>query len=233
MPRKAIPTRIRAALQKEVASVCPFCENSDVEHFEVHHIDEDPANNERGNLLLVCPVCHSKITKGDIAMEEVRRRKLELVAGTSVSKIASPAVSFTGTVGNVIVGNNNTVNVKQAAVKAPRQKNPEGCIGFDNLKANYLGYLIAQYNEYKAWELGKEGMNYAAFPSLLKRRLKLGPSRTIYNAPIERFEDLTEYVKQRIDGTVLAKVKKGKGQFKNYRSFEEYREHQAAPSQEV
>ena len=227
MPRKSIPVRVRAALQQEIGSVCPFCENSDVEHFEVHHVDEDHGNDDRANLLMLCPLCHSKITKGDISMDEVKHRKRELTAGSAAPKKASNVIQFTGKVGNAIVGDNNVVSIRNVTKKT-KQKYPEGSIGFDNLRANYLGYLVGKYNEYKEWELGKDGMNYATFPALLKRQLKLGPSRTIYNAPIEQFDSLIQYVQKRIDGTVLAKVKKSKGQLKNYSSLDEYRQSQMA-----
>lgn len=64
-------TKTRSILQQEIDSVCPFCSNNEVGHFQIHHIDENPENNERSNLLLLCPTCHSKITKGDISIEEV------------------------------------------------------------------------------------------------------------------------------------------------------------------
>lgn len=70
--------KIRAELQQHIGSTCPFCDNTDVGHFEIYHIDENPANNEMSNLLLLCPTCHSKITKGDIGQIEVFRRKFQL-----------------------------------------------------------------------------------------------------------------------------------------------------------
>ena len=57
--------KVRAELQKEISSMCPFCNCTDVGHFQIHHIDENPSNNQMLNLILVCPTCHSKITKGD------------------------------------------------------------------------------------------------------------------------------------------------------------------------
>jgi hypothetical protein len=229
MPRKAIPVRTRAALQQEIRSTCPFCDNADVEHFEVHHIDEDHGNNEKTNLVMLCPLCHSKITKGDISMDQVKNRKKEISEIVLTPRRESNVIQFTGKVGSAIVGDNNIIRIQNVAKKI-KQKYPEGCIGFDNLRANYLGYLIAQYNEYKEWELGKEGMNYAVLPSLLKRQLKLGPTRTIYNAPIEQFEKLVQDIQNRIDGTKLAKIKKSKGQFKNYRSLAEYQHSQIVSS---
>ena len=67
--------KVRAILQQEINSKCPFCSNTDVGHFEIHHIDENPNNNKVDNLLLLCPICHSKITKKDILIEEVLKVK--------------------------------------------------------------------------------------------------------------------------------------------------------------
>lgn len=69
--------KMRSILQQEVDSVCPFCSSTDVGHFQIHHIDENPSNNELVNLILVCPNCHSKITKGDILKETVGQAKIE------------------------------------------------------------------------------------------------------------------------------------------------------------
>lgn len=77
-PRKTISTKTRSILQKEIKSTCPICSNEDVEHFQVHHIDENPLNNELENLLMLCPNCHSKITKRDISYEEVIIIKVNL-----------------------------------------------------------------------------------------------------------------------------------------------------------
>lgn len=71
--------KVRAILQKEINSKCPNCGNTDVGHFEIHHIDENPENNQIENLILLCPICHSKITKKDIKIDEVKKWKNNLV----------------------------------------------------------------------------------------------------------------------------------------------------------
>lgn len=76
--RRTVSLKIRSKLQKEIDSICPFCSSPDVEHFQVHHIDENRTNNEISNLLLLCPTCHSKITKGDISRLEVEQIKKHL-----------------------------------------------------------------------------------------------------------------------------------------------------------
>lgn len=76
--RKTIPYKIKALLQKEVKSICPFCTNEDVGHFEIHHIDENRENNDYENLIMLCKICHSKITKGDIPLKAVEEKKLAI-----------------------------------------------------------------------------------------------------------------------------------------------------------
>jgi hypothetical protein len=127
-----------------------------------------------------------------------------------------------------IEGNNNIINngniIVNQTKKVVKNKYPEGCIGYDTIKANYVGHLISRYNDYKAQEVGKENMNWAAFLASLKKLYKLPPTRTIYNLHIDRFDDLVTTIQNRINGTTLAK-KMGKGH-KNYSTFEEYRQNQ-------
>jgi Zn finger protein HypA/HybF involved in hydrogenase expression len=76
--RPVIPYKTKALLLKEVNLKCAFCTNNDVHHFQVHHIDENPSNNSFNNLIMVCPNCHSKITKGDIRRVTVTKIKQDL-----------------------------------------------------------------------------------------------------------------------------------------------------------
>jgi hypothetical protein len=219
--RKRIPqeNKIRAELQKEINSLCPFCENADVGHFEIHHIDEDPSNNDTGNLLLLCPICHSKITKGDITQLETLKKKISLMKNSVISKeVGQKIVNFNSKIGNAIVGDNNKISIKQP--KIVKQKYPEGCIGFDSTKANYISHLIKRFNEYKEYEVGKGQVNYAIFSSHLKKKYKIGSTRTLNNLHIDKFDELVDYIHSRINATKLAKVK-GRGH-KNYSTFEEY-----------
>ncbi len=219
--RKAIPqiAKVRAVLQSQIQSCCPFCNNKEVGHFEIHHIDENPSNNDLINLLLLCPVCHSKITKGDITPLEVLQKKIVTLSEPIETNKEKPSNNFYGKVQNSLVGDNNTVSIKHTTKKI-KAKYPEGCIGFDNNKANYIAHLIKRYNTYKESEVGKGKMNYAVFNSQLKRRYKIGTTRTIYNVPIEKFDELSFYIQSRIDATKLAKIK-GKSH-KNYSTFLEY-----------
>lgn len=222
--RTKIPqeNKVRSELQKEIGSVCPFCDNEDVGHFEIHHIDGNPSRNALTNLLLVCPTCHSKITKGDITLDQVISKKISFME-KSIKKSSAPAAltnTFNASVSKSIIGNNNKVTIKNIR-KSQKQKYSEGCIGFDNIKANYISHLITRYHEFQEYQFEKEKMNYAMFPSKLKSVFKVGKSRTIYHVPIERFEELCHYIQLRIDQTMLGRIRKKRSQ-KNYSTFEEY-----------
>ena len=62
-------------------------------------------------------------------------------------------------------------------------------------------------------------MNYAIFPSSLKKKFKIGASRTIFNIPEVQFEILAAYIQTRIRGTKLARTKP---QQRYFVSFDEY-----------
>lgn len=215
--------KVRAELQKEISSKCPFCNCTDVGHFQIHHIDENPSNNQMLNLILVCPTCHSKITKGDYSPMEVLQKKITLLQAVgNPTQSLSNLMTFNGKVLNSIIGNNNKVTIKQTSrsIKKIIQKYPKGCIGFDNNRANYIAYLIDRYNKFKEYELNEEKINYAIFSSNLKKKYKIGPTRSLYNLSIEKFEELVAYIQLKIEGTKLAKMK-GKSH-KNYSTFKEY-----------
>lgn len=201
-----------------------MCENEEVDHFQIHHIDENPENDEFDNLLMLCPICHSKITKGDIRRSDVillkqslRKSKVNIKEEKSAM---GKVISFYSKIENAVVGDNNKVTINQR--KPVINKYPEGCIGADIIKANYIGYLISRYQEYKQHEVGKDKMIYAIFHSNLKKKFKIGKTRTIYHVPANRFEEMAEYIQSRIDGTRLAKINRSKQQLKNYQSFDEY-----------
>lgn len=115
MVRKRIPkeTKVRSTLQKEINSLCPFCQNDDVGHFQIHHIDGDPSNNDVENLILLCPTCHSKITKGDITKDEVIQKKKISSTPKPVNQKnpASNIYNINAEVTKSILGNVDTVNL--------------------------------------------------------------------------------------------------------------------------
>ena len=220
--RNTIPqkTKVRAELQKEIDSVCPFCVSQDVGHFEIHHIDENPSNNILENLILICPTCHSKITKGDIPPIEVQEKKIELLLNPRIKETSETRtiIDVNGNLGNVIVGNNNILNIKNLG-KKENIRGAHGTIGSDSLKAVYIGYLKARYDTYLKRDLGLK-INYAITGSRLKKRFKVAQSRTINDLPLHKFDEVVDVLIKWIQGTTLYKMK-GKSQ-KMYSTFDEF-----------
>jgi hypothetical protein len=55
--RPAIPAALKSALLYDSAYVCAVCQDSGV---HIHHIDENPSNNEPSNLIVVCSKHHDE-----------------------------------------------------------------------------------------------------------------------------------------------------------------------------
>ncbi len=146
-------------------------------------------------------------------------KKISLLLNSAKSRLpARGDIHFNAAIANAIVGDNNTISIKQN--KSVKQKYPPGCIGSEIVMTNYVSHLIQRFNEYKEYELGKGKVHYAVFSSLLKKQFKIGPTRSLYHLPEGKFADLVSYIQFRIDGTKLARIK-GKAH-KNYSTFEEY-----------
>lgn len=54
-------------------AICGWCEDERV--LEVHHIDEDRANNDITNLMILCPICHRYLTLHLYTVEELKQRR--------------------------------------------------------------------------------------------------------------------------------------------------------------
>ena len=73
MVRQAIPKKIKDALLDEYDHRCAVCAG-DRPH--VHHIDEDPSNNDLLNLLPLCPNCHLRDQHNPTRRVEVPKLQL-------------------------------------------------------------------------------------------------------------------------------------------------------------
>jgi hypothetical protein len=207
--RTAIPRIVIVRLQKESNNKCAFCDFNDPGHLEVHHIDEDRTHKDPERLIMVCPTCHSKINSNDITRSDVETRKKELISKIDLNFQKEKKLTLNTTVANISTGNNTTLIVEKSKTRVFK-KYPQGCIGYDIKKANYIGKLVERYHQYKEWQVGKERMNYAILNSQLKKQFKIGKQRSIYNIPIEEFENLAKTIQERIDNTKLGRINKKK-----------------------
>ncbi len=208
---------------QEAASCCAFCNQQEIAALEVHHIDEDPNNHAIENLLLVCSTCHSKITHAVISTADVllQKRIIQLQAKTNGvdEKFSSQNLNVSNTQNSGIIA--NVVNLK--GQKTPRMNYPLESIGSDTIKKSYIDYLYGRYIECR-----KADMSFGAFahaqrfhPGELHRTIQAKFKAKTFFIHVNRFEELADYIKQRIDNTILGRRNRSK-EISNYDSFENF-----------
>jgi len=97
---------------------------------------------------------------------------------------------------------------------------PEGCIGANLAKRNYVKYLVERYNHCREADAGfgrSDRFHYSALFKNIESKFK-APT---YFIPEQRFGELVDFLHCRIDNTVLGRMN-GKRGISNYRSFDEY-----------
>ena len=76
--RISMSKTLEKRVYQEAGSKCVFCPEADVASLQIHHIDEDRANNDFENLILVCANCHTKITRRVLSEADVRIKKRQV-----------------------------------------------------------------------------------------------------------------------------------------------------------
>ena len=221
---KSIPEKIKKKIYQESGMVCPMCGEEDVATFEIHHIKpiSEGGKTEEGNLILLCSSCHSKVTHGGIKESDILKLKKSLhnvnrSQSHKTASVPSNVINFPkginqGTIANVI--NKTKIVTPRNTVK---MSPPDGSIASDLMHKNYIKYLIDRYHKFKEADVGHKKMKYSILYSSIKR--KFGAKWDMI--PMERFDELSGYLQQRIDGTILGKTHKSRKQ-KNYSEFLEY-----------
>jgi hypothetical protein len=104
---------------------------------------------------------------------------------------------------------------------------PQGSIGADLMKRNYVRYLVERYNRFReadsSFGRAKTRFSYA----FIFKRIEAEFKAPTYFIPVEQFGKLVEYLQSRIDQTILGKRNHALGR-QNYETFDEY---QAAQGQ--
>ena len=219
MGRRAIPEKVKKKIWQEANMRCAKCGESDVDILEIHHIKavQSGGTNDKENLLLLCSNCHSKITAGDISEAEVLRLKISLMAGTHTYKESSGnVVGITGDVTNSTIANKIEIKTQKKKVLL---NPPSGTIASSVDHRNYVKHLIDRYHDFKKDEVGKDEMNYRIFYGSIKRQF--GAKWDMIR--LDKFDELSSYLQQRIDNTILGKKQRARG-YKRYSTFEEYLE---------
>lgn len=120
--------------------------------------------------------------------------------------------------GSVHVGDQTNVRVVKSG-KRPTSY-PEGCVGANLAKRNYVKYLVERYNHYREAD-ARFGRTDRFHYSVLFKNIESKFKAPTYFIPENRFEELVDYLHGRIDNTILGRVNHKRG-IPNYESFDEY-----------
>ena len=119
----------------------------------------------------------------------------------------------------VHVGGRTTTRVSKASSQTGPY--PDGCIGSDLLKRNYIKYLVERYHRYREADVtfGRTArFRYATLFKNIEAKFK-APT---YHIPLSRFDELVDYLHARIDRTLLGRRYNARGAH-NFESFDEYK----------
>lgn len=97
---------------------------------------------------------------------------------------------------------------------------PEGCIGANLAKRNYVKYLVERYNHYREAD-ARFGRTDRFHYSVLFKNIESKFKAPTYFIPESRFPEVVDYLHDRINNTILGRVN-GKRGIPNYESFDEY-----------
>jgi hypothetical protein len=112
------------------------------------------------------------------------------------------------------------VNVRVSKNSKRPSSYPEGCIGANLAKRNYVKYLVERYNHYREAD-ARFGRTDRFHYSVLFKNIETKFKAPTYFIPEGRFEELVDYLHYRIDNTILGRVNSKRG-IPNYESFDEY-----------
>jgi hypothetical protein len=108
---------------------------------------------------------------------------------------------------------------------------PEGSIGSNLMQRNYIRYLVQRYHRFREADVsfGREParFSYAVIFKNIERKFQ-APT---YFIPQARFNELGEYLKRRIDRTILGQRNRTRG-IPNYSSLEKYEARQQGRADE-
>src|SRR5437899_6651830 len=82
---------------------------------------------------------------------------------------------------------------------------PEGCIGANLPKRNYVKYLVERYNRYREAD-ARFGRTDRFHYSVLFKNIESKFKAPTYFIPEARFGELVDFLQHRVDNTILGRV---------------------------
>lgn len=134
-------------------------------------------------------------------------------------------VHSTGPGAFVIQG--DEVKVQFAGKRKPKMEYPASSIGADLLRRNYIRYLTERYFRYREADasFGPKAVRRFSYAVLFKN-IESHFKAPTYFIPIARFDELVDFLQQKIEATILGKRNRSRGH-RNYGTFDEFQLTQA------
>lgn len=231
----------------------PLVEGSGTVTGEVAHIkaanekgpryDSTQSDNERhsyDNLILLCGRHHTIVDSEHEAypvkfLQSFKKNFEQLGAIEIAPFTAAAAQTLLQNYKNIVIQNNtgqvavNSPGAVQAKIvnfKTNKTKitigPPDGSVSHNFEMRSYIEYLIGRYQDYQKQNTAKDSRyKYMAIYSGIKREF----DSKWQLMPEARFAELVNYLKRRIDGTKVGRIRKKRDQ-KRYHSFEEHCYHE-------
>lgn len=198
--RRKNPTQVmKKRLQAEIENQCPFCNDTNVETFEFHHIDGDSSNTVESNLIMICPTCHAKIDKSIITTDEVRKMKNDLLYNKKSKKEAKSVTqnnTFNSSVNNSVIGNVENVYLNQKKVNKPIIQATDIHITQEqvfNIKTLIEQIVEIHVNAGKISTQDEISKAYRDWGAKLKRKFKVANRNLILK---EQYDDVIKWLRQ-------------------------------------
>ena len=150
-----------------------------------------------------------------------RAQKNVIGSGPNVTSIVGSTIR-----GDIHTGPTTINQIHRGRRSSRPSEYPAGAIGSDLLQRNYVKYLVERYHRFREADSRFGGsparFSYAVIFKNIEREFK-APT---YFIPQARFEDLVEYLQQRIDRTILGKRNRAR-EIRNYDTPREFADEQA------
>lgn len=159
-----------------------------------------------------------------LAVQDILRRLRSDAVGPASPLSLHFTVTNSGIVANQVL--NPVVTVKMPRKRSKQMAYPEGTIGADVSRRNYVRYLTKQYNEFR--EADANFGSYQPFHfSVIHKNIESEFGSPTHHLPVQLFESVAEYVQGRIDNTILGRNNRRKG-VPNFKWFDEFLSEQAS-----
>ena len=135
-------------------------------------------------------------------------------------KTTTNLIHSTGSGAFVIQGSAN-VKVQLGPRRKPKMEYPEGSIGADLIRRNYIRYLTERYFRFREADasFGRKGVRRFSYAVLFKNIENRFKAPT-YFIPLSRFDELVDFLQRKIETTILGKRNRARG-LRSYETFDE------------